>query len=156
MQSILIATDGSPGSDAAVADGIELAREAGAKVTVVSVRPPIALLGEPYHHRKLSEQLQAARAAVDRAMAAAADDGVGAEAEILEGEVAKEVLRLARSRNVDLIVIGSRGLGAVTGVLLGSVSRAVVRDADRPVLVVKEPTRTKEASTSAERVVSAP
>ncbi len=46
------------------------------------------------------------------------------------------IVELARSRDVDVIVVGSRGLGAVAGTLLGSVSRAVVHDADRPVLVV--------------------
>lgn len=156
MQSILIATDGSAGSDAAVSSGIELAAEAGATVAIVFVRAPIPLLGEPYHQRKLSEQLQMARAAIDEATAAAAERGIEVQSDILEGEAAEEILELARSRKVDLIVVGSRGLGAVTGALLGSVSSAVVRGADRPVLVVKEPARAKEGSAGAKRVVRAP
>ena len=44
---------------------------------------------------------------------------------------------LARSRNVDLIVVGSRGLGPAKGALLGSVSSEIVQKADRPVLVAR-------------------
>jgi len=61
--------------------------------------------------------------------------GVEAETEVLEGDPAGRILELARLRDVDLIVVGSRGLGPVAGALLGSVSREVVQRADRPVLV---------------------
>lgn len=156
MRSILVATDGSPGSDAAVAGGIELAREADAGVTFVYVRQPISLLGEPYSQRRLSEQLRAARTALGKALAKAAESGVEADSEILEGETAAQLLGLARARKADLLVIGSRGLGAVAGTLLGSVSRAVVKGAEQPILVVKEPQpNPMEVARGAERAASA-
>ena len=139
MRSILISTDGSAGADAAVADGLELARQAGAKVLFMNVRPTISLLGAPYEQEKLSEQMTIAREAVDGATARAGELGVEAETEILEGDPAEQILGLARSRDVDLVVVGSRGRGGVSAALLGSVSRAVVNRADRPVLVVKKP-----------------
>ena len=70
-------------------------------------------------------------------MACAAEAGVAGESEILEGDAAEEILGLARLRDADLIVVGSRDLGRVAGAVLGSVSHAIVDNADRPVLVVK-------------------
>ena len=46
-----------------------------------------------------------------------------------------QAIDLARARDVDVIVVGSRGLGTLAGALLGSVSRDVAHHADRPVLV---------------------
>jgi nucleotide-binding universal stress UspA family protein len=52
------------------------------------------------------------------------------------GRAWRNILRLARERDVDAIVIGQRGLGGAERALLGSVSTAVVHHADRPVLLV--------------------
>ena len=57
--------------------------------------------------------------------------------EVVEGDPVDVILELARVRDVDLIVVGSRGLGAVRGLVLGSVSNAILHQADRPVLVAK-------------------
>jgi nucleotide-binding universal stress UspA family protein len=59
------------------------------------------------------------------------------DTELLEGSPAEAVLEVARSRDVDLIVIGSRRLGAVRGALLRRVSSEIVHHADRPVLVAR-------------------
>jgi nucleotide-binding universal stress UspA family protein len=138
MKSIVVAVDGSDVGDLAVGEAIELAKDAGATITVVTVRQPISFLGAPYDQRELSRQLAHARAALDRAKGEIEGSGVEATYEIREGEPAEEILALAEDRRADLVVIGSRGLGTIAGALLGSVSKAVVRGADRPVLVVKE------------------
>jgi nucleotide-binding universal stress UspA family protein len=142
MKRILIATDGSKASDAALEEGTELARELEAAVMFVYVTPyPPALLGEPYYQRKLTQETADAREAIEQATAVAGDHGVEADWEIFEGEPAEEILHAAKEWDVDLIVIGSRGLGAVAGTLLGSVSRAVVHRAGRPVLVARSRAR---------------
>jgi nucleotide-binding universal stress UspA family protein len=139
MERIVIATDGSKAAQHAAEEALELARETGAVVTFVTVRQPISLLGAPYYQTELTRQLAPARAALDGARREAEARGINADYEILEGDPAREILAIARARDAELIVVGSRGLGTMAGALLGSVSRAVVRDADRPVLVVKEP-----------------
>jgi nucleotide-binding universal stress UspA family protein len=66
-------------------------------------------------------------------------DGKGVKVQTLlaKGRPAKIILYTARVENADLIAIGSRGLRGMKGVLLGSVSSAVVERSRVPVLVVK-------------------
>jgi nucleotide-binding universal stress UspA family protein len=135
-EPIVIATDGSDGAEGATVAGARVARTLGTKAVLVYVRPPIGPLGDPYYQEKLSEQMAHARAALDRAQELVGQEGVEADEEILEGSAADRVVELARNRSAPLIVVGSRGLGAVAGALLGSVSSAIIHRADRPVLVV--------------------
>lgn len=138
MERILIAVDESEGGRAAVEEGLELAKEVGADVTFLTVRPsPPRVLGAPFYSYVVSEDFRQADRVLRAAMESADDYGLEAEYEILEGDPADEIVGFADNRGVDLIVIGSRGLGALAGALLGSVSRAVVQHAQAPVLVAK-------------------
>jgi nucleotide-binding universal stress UspA family protein len=56
--------------------------------------------------------------------------------ELHEGPEAESILKVAESCKADLIVMGSRGFGAVKGLLVGSVSRKVIHYATCPVMVV--------------------
>ena len=139
MKEFLVAIDGSRGSDAAIDEALELAREVGAHVTFAFVRkPPSSLLGYPYYERLLSYELSTARDTIAAAAKTAHDVGVESGSEILEGDPVNEILSVADNRGVDLIVMGSRGRGALAGALLGGVSSAVVQHASVPVLVAKE------------------
>lgn len=136
MKRILIASDGSAEARDAVEYGLDLARSSHASVTVVHVRrAPRPLVGDPFYQRELSEGLHRADDAVGHALEVAADIGVEADAEILEGDPATRIIEFGRLRDVDLIVLGSRNRGPLVAALLGSVSRHVVTHADRPVLV---------------------
>jgi nucleotide-binding universal stress UspA family protein len=139
MNTILIATDGSAGAHAAVTAGLEVARETGARVLFLGVRhPPRSAFGEPHWQNSVTHELGRLRPALRAAVAEADELGIDADYDLLEGNPAEEIVRVARARDVDLIVLGCRGLGAVASLLLGSVSKRVIRDADRLVLVVKE------------------
>jgi nucleotide-binding universal stress UspA family protein len=149
MRRILVAVDGSPGAREAVSTGIELAGGLGAPLLFVAARAaPASLLGDPFYQRRLSEVLAKLRPAVDAALAAAESAGVPADAEVAEGDPVQVILEVARSWDADVIIVGSRGLGPFAGAILGSVSRAVVHQADRPVLVVKAGSRFPAARTA--------
>lgn len=136
MKQILVATDGSENARYAVDQALELARACEAKLLITYVRhAPLPVLGEPVFQRSLSRELRQAQEATRTAAELARGAGIEAEVEILEGNAGAHILELARSRDVDLVVVGSRGLGTVAGALLGSVSREIVHHADRPVLV---------------------
>ena len=68
--------------------------------------------------------------------AAAAAEGVRAETKLLKGQPADAIADAAVSSNVDLVVVGSRGRGAVTRVLLGSTSDRLINICEKPVLIV--------------------
>jgi nucleotide-binding universal stress UspA family protein len=138
MKRILIATDGSAGSGLALEQGLSLAADSGAAVTVAYVKqPPSALLGEPYYQDRITEEADHARGVMTDAKLHATRYDVQVDYEVVEGDPVDAILAFARSRDADLIVVGSRGLGAMKGLVLGSVSNAILHQSDRPVLVAK-------------------
>lgn len=139
MKSILIATDGSKGAESAVREGVALAAEVGAEVIFVTVRSRIYMLGEPWYQQQLTRQLAEARAALDAAEGVARQHGVLYDSETLEGDAAPMIAAIAKLRQADLIVVGSRGHGPLTSAAIGSVSRSLLSRSRVPVMVVCEP-----------------
>ena len=142
MKRIVIAYDGSDGGREALEQGLQLARRARAAATVVYVRhAPLPIVGDPFYERALSKELWRGRDVLAEARLYAAAFAIVPETELLEGDAAEQILELARARDADLIVVGSRGRGAIAEALLGSVSQTIVHGADRPVLVAKRRAR---------------
>ena len=134
---VLVATDGTPSSRAAVEQGLSIARDLGARVTFVSVfRQPSGALGKPFYQRSLRKRLAVPRDALAEAEVAAQAFGTDAEYEIVEGTPANAIADIAAAREADLVVVGSRGL--TIPALRSSVSRALVTQCDSAVLVAKE------------------
>lgn len=140
MKKILVATDGSEPAAEAVAFGAELAAEHAAELTVVHVVPALDIapvmgfgLGAAFPHEPSAED----RRLLDDAVAVAEDHGVVATSMLLRGDTVDEIVAYADSRDVDLIVVGSRGHGAIASALLGSVSLGVMSESKRPVIVVR-------------------
>jgi nucleotide-binding universal stress UspA family protein len=145
MKRILIATDGSHGAGLALEQGLSLAVDSDAQAIVTYVRqPPSSFLGAPYYQDSIVEEAEHARGVITDAKLRATRYDVHVDYEVVEGDPVEAILALARSRDVDLVVVGSRGLGAVKSLVLGSVSNAILHQADRPVLVAK--TRTSVAA----------
>ena len=128
---IVVAVDNSRAAAAAVGAAVRLARELTAPLVFVYVRRgPSSALGEPYYQRRLDAEMRAGGRALDDALAVAQRAGVPATGEQLAGNPARRVVEFARLRGARLVVLGSR-----RSRLGRSVSRNVIRDADRPVLV---------------------
>ena len=146
LRSALVAIDGSSHSEAAVAFLAQLPLDAALVVRVVGVveRPrypattPAVVAGLVSEAiEKLTEER---RAALDTALANAAARLTRVktlERQILVGRVVDEIVEAAGRPDVDLVVVGARGVGALERIMLGSVSEGVLRHANRPVLIVK-------------------
>lgn len=140
MKRVLIAVDGSPSSNAAAELALELARAQRGHVIAVHVARafdtvPMAgsgITGARQHHLG-----DADRRPLTDAAARAEQHGVLVRAELRQGDAAQEIVRLADAVDADVIVMGSRGRGTVAGVLLGSVSQAVLRRTKRSVLIAR-------------------
>jgi nucleotide-binding universal stress UspA family protein len=140
MKKILIATDGSAASREAVQFGLELAVEHAAEVTFVHVVPVLDRsfadgIGVPAAKPHRIDEVD--RRPLEDALALAAERDVDAKAELLAGLPVDEIVAYADTMDADLIVLGSRGRGAIATALLGSISRGVLHEARRPVLVVR-------------------
>ena len=137
VTTIGVAFDERPESVAALATAEDLARRLDARLVVLAVHQPVvstfAAPALAYTNAELDDDAERVlRAGVERVLADLTD--LDAEARVTTGPAAPTLLEAAH--DVDLLVMGSRGYGAVRGVLLGSVSRQVVDHAACPVIVV--------------------
>jgi nucleotide-binding universal stress UspA family protein len=138
MKTILLAVDGSAPSGRAVETTLDLAPCVGAEVVVLHVRETEAL---PWTVQTVElTTSDEATALVDGVVRRLKDAGVSARGETTEamhGSAARDILRTAREEDVGMIVMGSRGLSDLAGLVMGSVAHKVLHLADRPVLVVR-------------------
>lgn len=141
---ILLATDGSEEARLAAQAATELSKGTGSEVHVAYVVPsPAELRG---HHlyseevmRSVLEQTETAAHALldEQAERIRSGGGKVAETHLRTGRPDKEIVRLSEELEAGTIVIGSRGLGALSRALMGGVSDSVVRHAHCPVFVVR-------------------
>jgi nucleotide-binding universal stress UspA family protein len=140
---ILLATDGSEEAELAALRAVELADATDSELHVVHVGVvPIFVNSYPGtlgYEGKLYEQIQVQSRELLRKQSwlVKAAGGTVAGTHLRMGAVDLEIVALAEELGADLIVMGSRGLGGVRRVLMGSVSDSVVRHAHCPVLVVR-------------------
>jgi nucleotide-binding universal stress UspA family protein len=139
MVTILLPVDGSKPSDRAVKHVIDLARR-GMPVDVVLLNVLPKVFGISSRERKRAQMVTDIHA-TDRATRSATvlldDAQLPYRAYTLIGAPADTILKFAKQRRCDQIVMGTRGLGAVAGLVLGSVAMKVLQLANIPVTLVK-------------------
>jgi len=141
---IVVGTDGSDTAAEAVRQAVDLAKLAGARLSIVSAYAPIP-------ERKVKDQLREAPADVqyeigpredvnlvlDAAAAAARQEGIEVQTHPVEGDPAEAILAVAEETKADLIVVGNKGMTGARRFLLGSVPNNISHHAPCSVIIVR-------------------
>ena len=151
ISSILLPTDFSECANYALSYAASLARTFRASIVCLHVIEPIVPtvgytgMTEPLPIADISEQLEdSAERELPKIASCEECAGLDVDELIVHGEAASEIVRVAKERGVDLIVISSHGRTGLGRMLFGSTAEAVVRHAPCPVLVVKPAQREEE------------
>lgn len=147
--NILVAIDGSEYAGRAIAAGADLALRYGARLSLLTVvrRADLREVEENLRDLETMEHVTfskhdllelAGRTVLDEGEKTARNLGItDLVVDVAEGHPAEQIIGFAKENGVDLIVMGSRGLSDLPGLLLGSVSHKVIHLSDMPVLVVR-------------------
>ena len=141
---IVVGTDGSETAAEAVRQAVDLAKLAGAGLSIVSAYEPVS-------RRRLQSEQEGAPADVqyeigpredvnlvlDAAAAAAKSEGIEVQTHPVEGSPSDAVLNVAEETNADLIVVGNKGMTGARRFVLGSVPNNVSHHAPCSVMIVR-------------------
>ena len=140
---ILVAVDGSPTALNAVTYAIDLLKMLAAppsSIALISVHDDVGLRrAEAFvGHEAIADYLRE-RSEIDLEPAIGLLDAAGLKAEVLvrTGHVSHEIVEAAKAGHFDLIILGSKGRGAIRDLFVGSVAQRVLAMAAGPVLLVK-------------------
>ena len=139
FEHILLAVDGSEHSlhSARVASNLANAMKSQTLRIVVAYDPIPVHLGDPYMQEAINARLKETEAIMQKAVEAVGTISAEIHTETIEGDPAEVILEIAQTRSSNVIVMGSRGLGKLAGLLLGSTGQKVVSHATCPVLIVR-------------------
>jgi len=139
-EDILVPTDGSEGTDAAVEHALDIAEKYDATVHVVYVvnTSAYSTLPADSNWESITAALEdEGKKATSEIVERMSDEGVNAVPSIEEGIPHKTILSYADENGIDLIVMGTHGKSGLDRLLLGSVTEKVVRASKVPVLTVR-------------------
>ena len=136
---IILATDGSENARRAANEAAGFARELSSHVIFVYIisNPPSQsrMVQANFDVHSLLEE--DAKSEIKDTIAIFEKENLPYTLRVAIGDPAVEIIEIAEKENADLIVIGSRGLGTIKGVFLGSVSQRVTHQVKCPVMIVK-------------------
>jgi nucleotide-binding universal stress UspA family protein len=160
-RTILVAVDGSADAAAALRHAASLARDQHAKLIVLTVVPPAPpQVASPSAVAPTAAETEDAYARVLRRAVDQLPPDVGVETRIARGRPAKAIIEIAHETGSDLIVMGAHGHGRLHHALIGSVSDAVLRVSDLPVLLMrgaaKDPGADTPLAASTDQIIGVP
>ena len=146
MKSILVAVDFSETMASAVDCAVSLAEAASAKLWLLHVGSPEADMFGKQLVRKVVEgdvpaELRVAHEKLQTLESELRMRGIDVDGVLVRGTAVQCILEEARLRDVELVVLGSHGHGALYRAIVGSVGEGVLRGSTRPVLIVPSPRR---------------
>lgn len=151
-KKILVAFDGSEASKHALDQAVSIANLMQAEVNIISVVPRVMMPVFPDEGfgaapvaaaQDMGDYQDRMKKVYGQSLKEAKEDikkhypDLKVVTNLMEGRPSATIVDEAENSDVDLIVIGSRGLGGITGWILGSTSRRIVESCTKPVLVVK-------------------
>jgi nucleotide-binding universal stress UspA family protein len=144
-KEILVAVDGSRGGCRALDEAVKIAKATGGHVQALCVVPHPGRLvdvasGFAEEQTRHSAENDAATLALEQAREVFAREGVEGSTRAADSngeEIAAVIYRIAAEEEVELVVMGTRGLSGVKRLLLGSVAESFLRMTDRPVMLVR-------------------
>jgi nucleotide-binding universal stress UspA family protein len=144
FRSIVVGTDGSETASEAVRQAVELAKQIGAKIQLVSAYEPVSRARLRQEQAQVPDDLQwmvNPREDVDATLEEASDTvrdaGVEVETYARQGDPADAILDVAEETGADLIVVGNKGMTGAKRFLLGSVPNKVSHHAPCSVLIIR-------------------
>lgn len=147
LKNVLVATDFSEASDAALRYGVDFARTYGARLHIVHVVDDVASRVMPMNTLPDIGAIQldlqnAAQTDVDALATANKRQLAAVQAVVLTSSApAQAIIAYAAEAGIDLLVIGAHGRGGLARLFMGSVAQHIVRTAPCPVLTVRQPER---------------
>lgn len=139
FENILLAVDGSEHALNAARMAASLAKVMNSQTLriVVAYDPVPVHLGDPYMQEAINARISETDQIIQRAVQAVGTVPAEVHTDMIEGDPAEMIIEVAKTRDSDVIIMGSRGLGKLAGLLLGSTSQKVVSYAPCPVLIVR-------------------
>jgi nucleotide-binding universal stress UspA family protein len=142
MHRLLVPVDSSESAQRALKYAIGLAKEYGKfELHIVHAHPLPVVYGEVAvyisYEKALELQRKHSQDVLAPAVQVAKAAGVPFTSEVLEGDVPSEIVRCAKAKGCDGIVMGTRGMGAIGNLVVGSVATKIVHLAEVPVTLVK-------------------
>jgi nucleotide-binding universal stress UspA family protein len=134
---VLVAIDGSEIGDMIIKRSGQFQRSTGCELTIMVV------IDNVISHRTIPdnpvarERLKEAEEILKKARVSLESHGVGCTTRVAMGPIAGEIVRIAEEEGFDIIFVGSRGLGGIKRMFLGSVADTVLRQAHCSVMLVR-------------------